>query len=126
MNHPNIAAVTPFPDVTAGRWQVSPAGSKWPLWSRDGRELFYVSGENRALMTVPIESADKAFKWGTARILFPTPYVGFATLTGPRNYDVSPDGRRFLVVKDAPREKAPSLVVVEHWFEELKRLAPPR
>jgi hypothetical protein len=46
-------------------------------------------------------------------------------MTGPRNYDVTADGRRFLVLKDVSRDaEAAFPVVVENWFEELKRLLP--
>ena len=114
--------VSPFPDVTAGRWQISPPGSKWPLWSRDGRELYYVSGEPRMMMAVPVDPSERAFKWGVATALFPVPYVGFVGHTGARNYDLSIDGRRFLMIKnvDRPGEAAP-MVVVENWFDELKQ-----
>jgi hypothetical protein len=48
----------------------------------------------------------------------------------PRYYDVSPDGRRFLMIKDSapgdPNATQTSMVVVEHWFEELKALLPPK
>jgi Tol biopolymer transport system component len=43
--------VVPFPNVTAGKWQVSASGGMWPLWARNGQELFYVS--MGALMRVP-------------------------------------------------------------------------
>jgi hypothetical protein len=53
-------------------------------------------------------------------------FEGRFNLTGPvRGYDVTPDGRRFLMVQ--PRESPPQpveLVLVDHWFEELKRVAP--
>jgi Tol biopolymer transport system component len=53
----------------------------------------------------------------------------FLQMGGSRNYDVSPDGKRFLMIKsaDGPATLAPqSLVVVQNWFEELRRLVPAR
>jgi hypothetical protein len=54
------------------------------------------------------------------------PYPGFAGVSGYRSYDVSPDGKRFLVLKNAGSnpETAATIVVVENWHEELKRLVP--
>jgi len=119
-----VVFVRPFPNVAAGRWQVSPPGSKWPLWSRDGRELFYLSGAN--LMAVAVDATQQTFQWTSASVLFQGSYSGFPGLTGPRNYDLSPDGRRFLMIKDhaTPEQSAGVLIVVENWFEELKRLVP--
>jgi len=117
--------VTPFPDVSGARWQVSPPNSKWPLWSHDGRELFFVSGEPRTLMSVAVDSTGSTFKWGVPEMLFPAPYSGFDGGVGPRNYDLSPDGRRFLTLKDGrANSEATQLVVIENWFEELKQRVP--
>jgi hypothetical protein len=50
----------------------------------------------------------------------------YATLSsaGGRTYDVSADGKRFLLVKRPANQAAPRIIVVQHWFEELRRLAP--
>ena len=116
--------VRPYPDVTSGRWQVSTGGGTQPLWSRDGRELFYVS-PTRALIRVGVE---RAASWAAT-----TPTVllkdGSVTTQGGnnfgRNYDISPDGQRFLVVKPVNASNAPpQLIVVQHFDEMLKRLVP--
>jgi hypothetical protein len=68
--------------------------------------------------------AGSAFAAGSPRILFEGRYV--STNTG-MTYDVSADGERFLMIKNTrlDREAAPrQIVVVQNWFEELKRLAP--
>jgi len=111
--------VRPFPDVNGGRWQVSVSGGRTPQWRRDGHELFYVASDN-ALMAVSIESGP-AFASGTPVRLFRGNYfLGGANSIG-RTYDVSADGRRFLMIKpDAA--SAPTIAVVQHWFEEVKRL----
>ena len=76
-------------------------------------------------MSVAVEPAGQTFKWGTMTMLFPAPYSAFVSNTGPRNYDVSPNSPRFLVVKDVPPDAdTPQLVVIEHWFEELRAKAP--
>ncbi|MBI4887902.1 MAG: PD40 domain-containing protein, partial [Acidobacteria bacterium] len=114
--------VRPFPNVDGGKWQVSAAGGTRPLWSRDGRELFYWTG-TRGVMAVPVQ-AGTTFAAGRAAVV-----VGPAFLApnAGRNYDVSPDGRRFLMIKQATGEGAAApvqLVVVQNWLEELKRLVP--
>ena len=117
--------VRPFPNVADGRWQVVPSGAKWPLWSRDGKELFFVSGTS--IMSVAVEGGP-TFEWNSPSRLFDVSgYSGFAGLAGPRNYDLSPDGKRFLVIKDSGLDRAQTreFVVVENWFDELNRLAPP-
>ncbi|MBI4264860.1 MAG: serine/threonine-protein kinase [Acidobacteria bacterium] len=115
--------VRPFPDVDAGRWQVSTGGGAVPAWSRAGDELFYQQG--RSLVGVRVEKGET---W-TARppvSLFEGPYV-FAS-GGNAGYDVAPDGRRFLMIKPAdtaaPPGPPPTLVVVQHWLEDLRRRVP--
>jgi serine/threonine-protein kinase len=114
--------VRPFPDVTAGLWQVSTDGGARPLWARSGHELFYLT-EAGALMRVNVNGG-AAWAASAPAKLFEGHY-GAAAFHSGRTYDVSPDGRRFLMIKggagglDAPRA---SMVVVLHWFDELKRL----
>jgi serine/threonine-protein kinase len=115
--------VRPFPDVTSGRWQVSNGGGTRPLWARNGRELFYYL-EPGTVITVPIESG-ATFVAGTPNKALAGAYV--APLEG-RTYDVSLDGRRFLMLKNAETTNqtatTPRIIVVQNWFEELKRRVP--
>ena len=117
--------VRPFPDANRGRWQISTGGGTRPLWARSGKELFYL-GPSGAMMSASVEGGS-TFRAGTSTRLFEGSYV-LATNPSGRTYDVSPDGQRFLMVKAAgasDKTSAPtSLIVVEHWFEELKRLVP--
>ncbi|MGH9257840.1 MAG: protein kinase domain-containing protein, partial [Vicinamibacterales bacterium] len=113
--------VRPFPDATNGRWQISTGGGTRPLWARSGQELFYLSPSG-ALMAVRVEHG-ATFTASTPTTLFEGRYyMGGAANVG-RTYDVSPDGRRFLMMK-ADASTPASLVVVLNWFEELKRLVP--
>ena len=114
--------VRPYPDIEKGRWQVSTNTGRQPVWARDGRELFYVSLDT--LMAVRVESA-QAWTASTPRALFPLPSFNTVRATGV-TYDISPDGRRFLVLKPTANEQAASAhpVVIQNWLEELKRLAP--
>jgi serine/threonine-protein kinase len=124
--------VRPFPNVGDGRWQVSTAGGTRPLWARDGRELFYVESTAGAvsLQRVPI-TLTPTFSAGTPVKMFDVDAATANTSIG-RIYDVSSDGRRFLMIKSAapatPDAPASRIVVnlVQNWFEELKRRVPTR
>jgi eukaryotic-like serine/threonine-protein kinase len=104
-----------------GKWQISSGGGTEPVWNRNGRELFYRSGDN--MLAVEI-STQPAFAAGKPRMLFQAPYLS-SPVTFP-NYDVSPDGQRFLMLKPVEQaQAAPTQInVVLNWFEELKRLVP--
>jgi Tol biopolymer transport system component len=114
--------VRPFPHVDNGRWQISAAGGTRPTWARSGRELFYLDVSN-TLTSVPVQTSGSTFKAGKPTKVFDAKY---STPYPPRSYDVSPDGKRFLMLKDSaagdPNATPPSMVVVQHWFEELKQL----
>jgi serine/threonine-protein kinase len=115
--------VRPFPNVDAGGWQVSPNGGTRPLWARSGRELFYQA--NGAMMAVPVRTTDSNFSYGNPTKLFDAApyYFGIAGHT----FDVSPDGQKFLMIKNAAasdQSAAPSLIVAEHWTDDLKTRVP--
>jgi eukaryotic-like serine/threonine-protein kinase len=120
--------VRPFPNVDGGKWQVSTNGGTQPLWARNGQELFYES--MGALMQVPL-TVGSTFEAGTPRKLFAVPSVVRALGLGlGRTYDVSADGQRFLMIKESggadERPPSPRMILVQSWFEELKRLVPAR
>lgn len=114
--------VRPFPEVDGDRWQVSSGGGQSPLFSRDGRELFFtVAG---SLKRVAIETAP-VFRAGPVETVLGGPFL--QGRTDERQYDASPDGRRFLVLKEtAPTSRggdSPRLMVVLGWGHELRRLS---
>ena len=100
------------------KYSVSTRGGSEPVWSRDGRELFFRSGI--AMMVVDVR-LEPELEVSEPRELFrgnfrPAPAVN-------SNYDVSPDGERFLMIQptgDAPRE----IHVIVNWVQELERLVP--
>ena len=116
--------VRPFPAVDGGRWQISAEGGGSPFWARSGRELFFRNATNR-MVAVPIP-AGAGFAFGKAETLLDfTPYVNIRS-TG-RTYDISPDGKRFLAIKPVVSNSSPahpSIVVVSHWFDEVKARMP--
>ena len=119
--------VCPFPDVKKGKWKVSASGGNHPLWSPDGRELFYSSSD--ATMAVPVET-DPQFKLnGTPSVLFPGKLgkiIGANRLAMADHtyWDISPDGKRFLMLKDSPDEAPRKINIVLNWLEELKQRVP--
>jgi Tol biopolymer transport system component len=105
----------PFPGPV-GKWRVSADGGAWPCWSRDGRELFYYFGNK--MMAVDVKTGP-VFAAGTPRLLFEGQFSS--------RYDISPDGRRFLMIQPVePPQPATRIELVLNWFEELKRLPPRR
>jgi serine/threonine protein kinase len=118
--------VRPFPEVEKGKWQVSTAGGNSPLWSPDGRELFYLTDGN-SVMAVGVE-IKPTFSLGTPKELF---HGSFVNGTGEGTpWDLHPDGDRFLMIKPpgAPLSTVASprfkIIIVTNWFEELKQQAP--
>jgi Tol biopolymer transport system component len=105
-----------------GKYQISTEGGIEPVWNRNGRELFYRSGDR--MMAVDI-TTQPAFSAGTPKVLFQGQYERNPTMNP--NYDVSADGQRFLMLKPtSAQEAAPTQInVVLNWFEELKQRVPP-
>jgi serine/threonine protein kinase len=104
-----------------GKWQISTEGGTEPVWNRNGRELFYRNGNK--MMAVDV-ATQPTFAGGKPRVLFEGPYVP-TPATFP-NYDVSPDGQRFLMLKPSEQDQAAQtqINVVLNWFEELKQKVP--
>ncbi len=112
--------VSPYPGP-GGKFQVSTEGGMEPVWNRNGRELFFRNGDK--MMAVEIATG-ASFTGGKPRMLFQGEYQPNPTMAA--NYDISPDGQRFLMVKPAAaQQSAPTQInVVLNWIEELRRLAP--
>jgi Tol biopolymer transport system component/predicted Ser/Thr protein kinase len=96
------------------RARVSTAGGQYPVWASDGRELFYVSGD-ATLMSVALTFERDRVVPSTPRPLFRLPAVD----TGRQPYDVSPDGKRFLVRAVAP-EMGRTLTAIVNWTALLR------
>jgi serine/threonine-protein kinase len=112
--------VRPFPDVNAGQVLVSTNGGSEPVWAPSGRELFYLSPDNK-IMSVAVTAGKELVPEAPKILLDAAPY--FFGGVG-RNYDISPDGKRFVMVKNAVTS-APSatpLMFVLNWTTELARV----
>ncbi len=111
--------VQPFPAMNA-EWQVSNNGGVEPLWSHDGTELFYRGWQSPSnvfgMLSVSVNLRG-TFSAGTPQVLFLEPTVG-GSLAG---YDVTADGRRFVMIRRVPSRAAAPLRVVRHWVARLPR-----
>src|SRR5690606_17139368 len=120
--------VRPYPGAYGGgRWQISSGGGRQPLWSRDGRELFY--RDYAGAMMAAVVTLSPEFSPRPAVELCAAPgHLGSGAQGGGRAYDLSLDGTRFLMIKQSSPDDgaAQPLVVVFNWFEELERRAPPQ
>jgi len=101
---------------------ITTEGGTAPLWSPDGRELFFWNKDFTKLMATPIVPGQN-LSAGTPKLLFEYAVMGSQQI---RNYDITPDGRRFLVRerKNYALPPVTELTLVRSWFEELKRLSP--
>jgi eukaryotic-like serine/threonine-protein kinase len=97
---------------SSGKWQVSTEGAREPLWSRGGRELFYRALEGN--LKVVAVTLDPVFSAGKARLVYSGPF----RMGGRTNYDITPEGDRFLIVTEAAPIK--QLRVVLNWLTEIK------
>ena len=108
----------PFP-APDQRWQVSTQGGTQPTWNPNGREIFYRAGIR--MMAVAVTMSDAGPVLAAPVVLFEQPYAYGTGISIP-NYDVAPDGQRFLMVKEDP--KGEELKLILNWTQELERLAP--
>ena len=120
--------VRPFPEINKERWLVSNGFGLEPLWSQDGRKLFYWTQD--ALMEVAVDT-DPTFNPEVPKVLLSrkpayTLDFGISSIA----WDAHPDGKRYLVLK--PNEtvssegvnQKPKFIIVTNWFEELKEKVP--
>jgi serine/threonine-protein kinase len=108
----------------AGRkTQVSRDGGWEPVWSRDGKELFYRDIEGRRLMAVSVQT-EPELRVSEPRFLFEEPNTPPPEIWGSNSYDVAPDGRFVMISETENRENPMKLIVVLNWLEELNRLVP--
>jgi dipeptidyl aminopeptidase/acylaminoacyl peptidase len=116
--------VRPFPAVDSGRWQTSTTGGTRPLWAHSGKELFYLSPDG-SLMRVTVEPNTTWTASAPSRLLDRAVPVA---VWAARTYDISRDDQRFLMLDSTTSSDAnampPRFIVVQSWFEELKRLVP--
>jgi serine/threonine-protein kinase len=101
-----------------GKTRISTDGGEEPIWSSDGRQLYYRIGSRWFVVDVTL---GESFTATRPRLLFEGPFINIGGLS----YDVTPDGQRFLVVEGPEQTKTlTELTVITNFFDELNRLAP--
>jgi len=115
--------VRAYPDK-GGTWQISNNGGVYPVWSRNGRELFFRTNDNQIMVasyTAKGDSfmADKPRVWSEKKIA----NVGLLA-----NYDLAPDGKRIVALMPAETQDAQQdrnhVIFLENFFDELRRKVP--
>jgi Tol biopolymer transport system component len=107
--------VRPFP-AGGRKWPISTNGGRQVRWRRDGRELFYT--HEGALIGVPLQPGPE-FRPGAPSRLFSIPAFAFQPLAFEANYDVAPDGERFLIPERVGGER--KIHVVQNWFGAFRK-----
>ncbi|PWT79644.1 MAG: hypothetical protein C5B57_13595 [Blastocatellia bacterium] len=120
--------VQPFP-ATGAKYQAPKRLLDYqPAWSRDGKELLYVAADTSLFVAVPVLRTQPEIAFGSPVPMQKVPILSVLA-GGLRGYDILPDGRFVTLVPESANPRATDalsseLRVVEHWFEELKRLTP--
>jgi eukaryotic-like serine/threonine-protein kinase len=107
--------VRPFPETASAKWQVSTAGGVEPAWSSTGRELLYITA--KADMVSAEIPAGANFSVGKQRTLFSM--AQFAQGGPVPSYSLSPDNKRFVVLREGDAGQPGELVVAENWVRQL-------
>ena len=98
------------------KWQISTDGGTEPVWGPDGREIFYRNGDQMMVVSVASGSGLTVSK---PRLLFKGSYVQFPSQNVLGSYDISPDGKSFVMIR-SDQPPVTQINVVLNWFEELK------
>ena len=116
--------VRPFPEVQQGKWQISTTGGDAPVWSANGRELIFRSADRGDIYLAdmtrgPSETSPRTLLQLPAQSQFETNGLG------GHMFELSRDGRRFLMVRQGAGDKSGDLVVVQNFFQELRAATGP-
>ena len=107
--------VRPFP-AAEGEWRISTAGGEQPRWRGDGKELFFVGADGKMnAVTVKAAAGPRpSFEAGAPVPLFET-HIGEGSGNVAFQYDVTADGKRFVVATNTAAAVTPPLTVVVNW-----------
>jgi hypothetical protein len=112
-----------------GPYKISIDGGTGPAWGIDGKELFFAArGKEDGTwdMCVADIRTSPNYNAGRPRVLFSVLTTRCSTTSPHRNFDISNDGTRFLMIGRGPRKNdaVTEVIIVQNWFDELKRLVP--
>lgn len=113
--------VQPFPMAAAGKWVVSNGGGSQPRWSHDGKELLYFTPD-QALMDVDVKTSGNTLQFGVPKMLFRVPVLGGAGggTTDSWRWDISQDGKRFLINTALDDTASSPITVLLNWQSALR------
>jgi Tol biopolymer transport system component len=115
--------VQPFPTASSAKWTISQAGGIAPQWRSDGRELFYISPDSRVMAVDVI--TEPTFKAGVPKPLFQAPIWGGGQSNNLTRYDVSTDGKKFLIISALSGANAAvtsrPIILMMNWTALLKK-----
>jgi eukaryotic-like serine/threonine-protein kinase len=98
--------------------RISTTGGTLPVWRYDGSELFFVAADGQ-MMSSPVKTGGTEFEFAAPQALFKTRMLAWGTFF--HEFDVSPDGLRFLIGTLIGDTKAPPPTVILNWMAEVKR-----
>ena len=101
-----------------GRWQISVGGGNWPRWRGDGAEIYY-QGPDGGLMAVTLKAGRTGIQGDTPRPILPG--IDLRSRSGSMQFDVTPDGERFLVLKGSQGNETVPLTMISNWQARLGR-----
>jgi eukaryotic-like serine/threonine-protein kinase len=108
--------VVPFPQGN-GKWQVSTSGGTQSRWRLDGKELFYLSPDNK-LMAATVQEKSGSLEIGNSRALF---QVNISATAGLVPYDVAPDGKKFVFLTQPAQSSVEPITLVTNWTALLNK-----
>ena len=116
--------VRPFPAVQDGKWQISTMGGDAPVWNRDGRELIFRDTDRKGVYTVDMTRGPSEAR---VRRLLALPAESQFETNGLDGHmlEMSPDGRRFLMVVQGRGDQSGDLVLVQNFFQVLRGITAP-
>jgi hypothetical protein len=111
--------VRPFPDAASARWQVSTAGGVSPVWAHSGKELFYLTNQGDKILSIAVHpGAGQSFAFDPPKAVIATSQ--YVQVTPVPSFDVSPDDKRFMLLRETAPNERNELIVVQNWTEELR------
>ncbi len=110
--------VSPFPNIS-GTWQVSTGAGLSPRWRRDSKEIFYLSPDHQ-IMAAQVTDEGTKLSVGKVQSLFRANVASVAPNAGG-NFDISPDGQKFIIVSPVEQKDSQPLTLVTNWPALLKK-----
>lgn len=108
--------VVPYPSLST-RYAISNGQAAQPVWARDGRQLYFIAADGTLMSASLLERAD-GLQVGSPRALFQTNII--QVLEAYTQFDVSPDGSRFLINSRVEQDRQP-INIIENWISGLKK-----